>query len=59
MTEPTGDEPTQAVTPGADPTQHPSPGQADPEMVDPAAAVAAEFNPEHDEPNGSTEHQTS
>ena len=52
MSEPTTpDEPTQAVTPGADPTQDQSPGQSDPDLVDPAAAVDAEFDPDTTEPS--------
>src|SRR5580765_4688850 len=49
MTQPTSEEPTRAVTPGADPARHRSPGQADPDMVDPAAAVDAEFDPDRNE----------
>ena len=42
-TEPT-EEPTQAVSPGADTEQpHDDPEQGDPAMVDPAAAAGAEF----------------
>jgi len=45
MTAPRDDEePTQAVTPGADPTDIPDdPKQGDSEMTDPAEAAAAEF----------------
>ena len=50
MNQPTAEEPTQAVSPGADPTQDRSPGQADADMVDPAAAVDAEFIPGPDGP---------
>ena len=38
-------EPTQAISPGADLYEPESPGQSDPVMVDPAAAANAEFDP--------------
>lgn len=38
-------EPTQAISPGADPYESRSTGRSDPMMVDPAVAAAAEFDP--------------
>lgn len=42
------EEPTQAISPGADPFEPKSAGQSDPMMVNPAAAAAAEFDPDHE-----------
>lgn len=40
------DQPTPAVTPGADPTQHrDDPRQGEAALTDPAQAAAAEFTP--------------
>ena len=45
MTEPGIGEPTQAVTPGADPEQNADPGQDDPAMVDPETAALSDGAP--------------
>lgn len=47
MSTPSAEEqPTQAVSPGADPTQDQDQDQGRSDMVDPAQAAGAEFEPE-------------
>ncbi len=50
------EEPTQAVSPGADPYELKYPGQSDPLMVNPFEAAEAEFDPvRHQLPDPSQE----
>ncbi|SDP28672.1 hypothetical protein SAMN04515671_3562 [Nakamurella panacisegetis] len=45
---PRPEQPTQAVSPGADPTQDEENGQGRSDMVDPSQAAGAEFAPDPD-----------